>query len=111
MKVLTEDGTIPDKDRPSRKGSTFGSNKQRHEKVIVLGLKVLLLNPRYVFCPGNLISNWSGPFKVSKLFPDGKVEIEDKDGGTFKVNGHRVKPYFGGEMLVTNTTFRQKPIQ
>jgi hypothetical protein len=109
MKVLTEDGTIPDKDRPSRKGSTFGSNKQRHEKVIVPGMEVLLLNPRYIFCPGNLISNWSGPFKVSKLFPDGKVEIEDKDGATFKVNDHHVKPYLGEEMLVTNTTFRQKP--
>ena len=80
MKVLTEDGAIPDKDRPSRKGSTFGSNKQLHKMVIVPGMQVLLFNSRLRLFPGKLIPNWSGPFKVSKLFPDGKVEIEDKVG-------------------------------
>ena len=44
--------------------------------------------------PEKLRSRWSGPFIVKEVFPHGAVElIDEKGGNTFKVNGHRLKPY------------------
>nr|GEU37539.1 reverse transcriptase domain-containing protein [Tanacetum cinerariifolium] len=39
-----------------------------------------------------------GPFTITKVFPYGSVELSQPDGPNFKVNGHRVKHYFGGEV-------------
>jgi hypothetical protein len=62
------------------------------------GQLVLLFNSRLRLFPGKLKSRWSGPFKVSKVFPYGAVEVKDPDSErTFKVNGQRLKPYYGGE--------------
>ncbi|CAH9138432.1 unnamed protein product [Cuscuta epithymum] len=60
------------------------------------GDKVLLFNSRLKLFPGKLKSRWSGPFKVIKAYPYGTVEIEDANGGPFKVNGHQLKLYHGG---------------
>ena len=44
--------------------------------------------------PGKLRSRWTGPFIVKVVYPYGAVEIENSDNGkTFKVNGHRLKPF------------------
>ena len=44
--------------------------------------------------PGKLRSRWTGPFIVKVVYPYGAVEIENtKNGKTFKVNGHRLKPF------------------
>ncbi|KAL5563797.1 hypothetical protein UlMin_033544 [Ulmus minor] len=49
--------------------------------------------------PGKLKSCWSGPFKIAQIYPFGAVELEDeKSGRKFKVNGQRIKHYFGGEV-------------
>nr|GEW85697.1 reverse transcriptase domain-containing protein [Tanacetum cinerariifolium] len=42
--------------------------------------------------------HWSGPFTITKFFPYGTVELSQPDGPNFKVNGHRVKHYFGGDV-------------
>ncbi|GJV40301.1 reverse transcriptase domain-containing protein [Tanacetum coccineum] len=39
-----------------------------------------------------------GPFTITKVFPYGTVELSQPDGPNFKVNGHRVKHYFGGDL-------------
>nr|GEY14139.1 reverse transcriptase domain-containing protein [Tanacetum cinerariifolium] len=39
-----------------------------------------------------------GPFTITKVFPYGTVELSQPDGPNFKVNGHRVKHYFGGDI-------------
>nr|GEW98822.1 reverse transcriptase domain-containing protein [Tanacetum cinerariifolium] len=39
-----------------------------------------------------------GPFTITKFFPYGTVELSQPDGPNFKVNGHRVKHYFGGDV-------------
>nr|GEU79939.1 reverse transcriptase domain-containing protein [Tanacetum cinerariifolium] len=39
-----------------------------------------------------------GPFTITKVFPYGTVELSQPDGPNFKVNGHRVKHYFGGDV-------------
>ncbi|KAL0453550.1 UNVERIFIED_CONTAM: Retrovirus-related Pol polyprotein from transposon.6 [Sesamum latifolium] len=47
---------------------------------------------------GKLRSRWFGPFEVSNVFPYGAVEIKSFDTGkTFKVNGHRLKPFINGD--------------
>ena len=61
------------------------------------GQQVLLFNSRLRLFPGKLKSRWSGQFIVTQVFPYGTIEITHPDKGTFKVNGKRVKPYFGGE--------------
>nr|GEX94988.1 reverse transcriptase domain-containing protein [Tanacetum cinerariifolium] len=39
-----------------------------------------------------------GPFTITKVFPYGTVELSQPNGPKFKVNGHRVKHYFGGDV-------------
>nr|GEW79408.1 transposon Ty3-I Gag-Pol polyprotein [Tanacetum cinerariifolium] len=40
----------------------------------------------------------SGPFTIAKVFPYGTVELSQANGPNFKVNGHRVKHYFEGDV-------------
>nr|GFA22812.1 reverse transcriptase domain-containing protein [Tanacetum cinerariifolium] len=47
---------------------------------------------------GKLKTRWSGPFTIAKVFPYGMVELSQANGPNFKVNGHRVKHYFGGDV-------------
>ncbi|GJZ89293.1 hypothetical protein Tco_0661075 [Tanacetum coccineum] len=35
---------------------------------------------------------------ITQVFPYGTVELSQPDGPNFKVNGHRVKHYFGGDI-------------
>nr|GEZ86541.1 reverse transcriptase domain-containing protein [Tanacetum cinerariifolium] len=37
-------------------------------------------------------------FTITKVFPYGTVELSQPDGPNIKVNGHRVKHYFGGDV-------------
>nr|GEV49857.1 reverse transcriptase domain-containing protein [Tanacetum cinerariifolium] len=43
-----------------------------------------------------------GPFTITKVFPYGTVELSQPDGPNFKVNGHRVEHYFGGDVPQLN---------
>nr|GEZ32761.1 reverse transcriptase domain-containing protein [Tanacetum cinerariifolium] len=47
---------------------------------------------------GKLKTRWSGPFTITKVFPYGTVELSQANGPNFKVNGHIVKHYFGGDV-------------
>ncbi|CAL9029911.1 unnamed protein product [Prunus brigantina] len=58
------------------------------------GQKVLLFNSRLKLFPGKLKSRWTGPYLVTQVFPHGAIQITNEaQGNTFKVNGHRLKPY------------------
>nr|GEW52952.1 DNA-directed DNA polymerase [Tanacetum cinerariifolium] len=59
---------------------------------------VLLFNSRLKIFSGKLKSRWSGPFTISQVFPYGTVELSQPDGPYFKVNGHRLKHYFGEDV-------------
>ncbi|GJW12231.1 reverse transcriptase domain-containing protein [Tanacetum coccineum] len=37
-------------------------------------------------------------YPITKVFPYGTIELSQPDGPNFKVNGHRVKHYFGGDL-------------
>ena len=61
----------------------------------MVGDFVLLNNSRLHLFPGKVKSEWTGPYLVTQLFPNGAVELETKEGVRFKVNGQRIKTYYG----------------
>jgi hypothetical protein len=61
-------------------------------KVFNPGDKVLLFNSRVkLFGHGKLRSKWLGSYLIVDTSPHGAITIQDDDGNTFKVNGHRLK--------------------
>ena len=75
------------------------NTKKWHDKKILPkdvteGQKILLFNSRLKFFPRKLNSRWTGPYTIAKVYTYGVVELIDPERGTtFKVNGHRVKPF------------------
>ncbi|GJV06940.1 reverse transcriptase domain-containing protein [Tanacetum coccineum] len=67
-------------------------------RIFNVGDRVLLFNSRLKIFSGKLKTRWSGPFTITKVFPYGTIELSQPDGPNFKVNGHRVKHYFGGDL-------------
>ncbi|KAM2645544.1 hypothetical protein EV1_019084 [Malus domestica] len=74
--------------------------KAFHDKMIrgksfSIGQKVLLFNSCLRLFPGKLRSKWVGPFVITNVFPYDAVQVQSlKTGQEFKVNGHRLKPYY-----------------
>nr|GEV87465.1 reverse transcriptase domain-containing protein [Tanacetum cinerariifolium] len=54
--------------------------------------------PYKLIFSGKLKTRWSGPFTITRVFPYGTVELSQPNGPNFKVNGHRVKHYFRGDI-------------
>nr|GEU95906.1 hypothetical protein [Tanacetum cinerariifolium] len=67
-------------------------------RIFNVGDRVLLFNSRLKVFSGKLKTRWSRPFTITKFFPYETVELSQLDGPNFKVNGHRVKHYFGGDV-------------
>ncbi|GKB47962.1 hypothetical protein Tco_0898715 [Tanacetum coccineum] len=67
-------------------------------RVFNVGDQVLLFNSRLKMFLGKLKSRWSGPFTITQVFPYGTVELSQNSRPNFKVNGHRIKHYFGGDV-------------
>nr|GEU93813.1 hypothetical protein [Tanacetum cinerariifolium] len=65
-------------------------------RIFNVGDQVLLFNSRLKIFSGKLKTRWSGPFTITQVFPYGTVELSKPDDPNFKLNGHRVKHYFGG---------------
>nr|GEV25854.1 reverse transcriptase domain-containing protein [Tanacetum cinerariifolium] len=63
--------------------------------------QVLLFNSRLKVCSGKLKTRWSRPFTITRVFPYGTIELSQPNGLNFKVNGHHVKHYFGGDIPST----------
>ncbi|XP_024990632.1 uncharacterized protein LOC112524920 [Cynara cardunculus var. scolymus] len=76
--------------------------KAFHDKIIslkefVVEQKVLLFHSRLKLFPDKLRSWWVVPFIVVKVYAHGAVDIESpKTGKSFKVNAHRLKPFYEG---------------
>ncbi|CAM9000551.1 unnamed protein product [Rhodiola kirilowii] len=77
--------------------------KLYHDKFILrrsfeVGQQVLVFSSWLKLMPGKLRSRWTGPFTITKVFNHGALELESPaDKQRFKVNGQRVKPYYGEE--------------
>ncbi|GKA97297.1 retrovirus-related pol polyprotein from transposon TNT 1-94 [Tanacetum coccineum] len=67
-------------------------------RIFNVGDRVLLFNSRLKIFSEKLKTRWSGPFTITKVFPYGTIELSQPDGPNFKVNGHRVKHYFRGDL-------------
>nr|GEV42506.1 reverse transcriptase domain-containing protein [Tanacetum cinerariifolium] len=65
-------------------------------RIFNVGDQVLLFNSRLKIFSGKLKTRWSGPFTITQVYSYGTIELSQPNGPTFKVNGHRVKHYFGG---------------
>nr|GEY29308.1 reverse transcriptase domain-containing protein [Tanacetum cinerariifolium] len=75
------------------------------DSVFNVGDRVLLFNSRLKIFSGKLKTRWSRPFTITHVFPNGTVKLSQTDGPNFKVNGHRLKHYFGEDipkMVVPN---------
>nr|GEU86843.1 reverse transcriptase domain-containing protein [Tanacetum cinerariifolium] len=67
-------------------------------RIFNVGYQVLLFNSHLKVFSGKLKIRWSGPFTITQVFPYGTIELSQPNGPNFKVNGHRVKHYFGGDI-------------
>nr|GFA45935.1 reverse transcriptase domain-containing protein [Tanacetum cinerariifolium] len=67
-------------------------------RVFKISDRVLLFNSRLKIFSGKLKSRWSDPFTISQVFPYGTIELSQPNGPNFKVNGHRLKYYFGEDI-------------
>nr|GFB28255.1 reverse transcriptase domain-containing protein [Tanacetum cinerariifolium] len=67
-------------------------------RVFNVGDQVLLFNSRLKIFSWKHKTRWSRPFTIAQVFPYGTIELSQPDGPNFKVNGHRVKHDFGGDI-------------
>ncbi|GJZ93089.1 reverse transcriptase domain-containing protein [Tanacetum coccineum] len=67
-------------------------------RVFNVGDRVLLFNSRLKIFSGKLKTRWSRPFTITQVFPYGIVELSQNSRPNFKVNGHRIKHYFGEDI-------------
>nr|GEV32410.1 reverse transcriptase domain-containing protein [Tanacetum cinerariifolium] len=68
------------------------------DRVFNIGDRVLFFNSRLKIFLGKLKTRCSGPFTINQVFPYGTVELSQTEGPNFKVNGHRLKHYFGKDI-------------
>ncbi|XP_019433574.1 PREDICTED: uncharacterized protein LOC109340354 [Lupinus angustifolius] len=85
-----------------------GRTKIWHDKHILrrefqVGELVPLFNSKSRLFPKKLNSRWSGPFKVTNVYPYGTFEIWIEERGNFKINGQHLKHYLADERLEKQT--------
>ena len=69
------------------------------KEVIKPGDQVMVYNSRLRLIPGKLRTHWEGPFSVVQVYDYGVVELKG-DSGTFKVNAHQIKVYYGDRLII-----------
>nr|GEY18429.1 reverse transcriptase domain-containing protein [Tanacetum cinerariifolium] len=67
-------------------------------RIFNVGDQVLLFNSRLKIFFGKLKTHWSCPFIITKVYPYGTAKLSHADGSNFKVNCHRLKHYYGGDV-------------
>nr|GEV84807.1 reverse transcriptase domain-containing protein [Tanacetum cinerariifolium] len=67
-------------------------------RVFNIGDRVLLFNSRLTISSGKLKTRWTRPFTVTQVFPYGTIELSQTDRPNFKVNDHRLKHDFEGDI-------------
>nr|GEZ40160.1 reverse transcriptase domain-containing protein [Tanacetum cinerariifolium] len=67
-------------------------------RIFNVGDQVLLFNSHLKIFSGKLKTRCFGPFTITRVFPYGTIELSQPNGPNFKVNGHRVKHYFDGDI-------------
>nr|GEU97738.1 reverse transcriptase domain-containing protein [Tanacetum cinerariifolium] len=67
-------------------------------RIFNVGDQVFLFNSRLKIFSGKLKTHWSGPFTITEVYPYGTAKLAHADGSNFKVNCHRLKHYYGGDV-------------
>ncbi|GJZ87175.1 reverse transcriptase domain-containing protein [Tanacetum coccineum] len=67
-------------------------------RIFKVGDRVLLFNSRLKIFSRKLKTCWTGPFIITRVFHYGTVELSQTDRPNFKVNDHRLKHYFRGDI-------------
>nr|GEY99187.1 reverse transcriptase domain-containing protein [Tanacetum cinerariifolium] len=67
-------------------------------RIFNVGDRVLLFNSHLKIFSRKLKTRWSGPFTITRVFPYRTVKLSQPEGPNIKVNDHRVKYYFGGDI-------------
>nr|GEY13535.1 reverse transcriptase domain-containing protein [Tanacetum cinerariifolium] len=67
-------------------------------RIFNVGDQVLLFNSRLKIFSGKLKTRWSGPFTITEVYPYSTAKLSHADGSNFKVNCHRLKHYYGGDV-------------
>ncbi|TMW97002.1 hypothetical protein EJD97_006410 [Solanum chilense] len=83
-----------------KKDNDLKSEKRK----FMVGDLVLLDSSRLCWLPGKIKSKRTGPYLITQVCPHGAVELETKEGVRFKVNGERIKLYFGHIESVNEVT-------
>nr|GFA15651.1 hypothetical protein [Tanacetum cinerariifolium] len=92
---------IPNSTKPEPKPIMIKKLRVRNE--FKVEFKVLMYDSKYKFNAPKIRPKWCGPFTVRHDYPSEYVELYDKHGGSFIVNGHRVKLYYVDEQLNKHT--------
>nr|GEW63895.1 DNA-directed DNA polymerase [Tanacetum cinerariifolium] len=67
-------------------------------RVFNVGDRFLFFNSRLKIFSGKFKTRWSGHFTITKVFSYGTVELSQANRPNIKVNGHRLKHYFGRDV-------------
>ena len=62
---------------------------------------VLVYDSKLHLFSGKFKSRWFGPCVIKRDLGHGAFEVQSSTGGTFKVNGQRLKHYRAGDQLYT----------
>nr|GEV84756.1 hypothetical protein [Tanacetum cinerariifolium] len=68
------------------------------DRVFNIGARVLLFNSRLKILSSKLKSRWSGPFTIFHVFFIWHCRVIPNRRAKFKVNGHRLRHYFGEDI-------------
>ncbi|GJX25834.1 hypothetical protein Tco_0232130 [Tanacetum coccineum] len=68
--------------------------------VFNVGDRVILFNSKLKIFLGKIKTCRIRPFTVAQVFPYRTIELSQTNGPNFKVNGHRLKHYFGGDIPI-----------
>nr|GEU53684.1 reverse transcriptase domain-containing protein [Tanacetum cinerariifolium] len=67
-------------------------------RIFNVGDQVLLFNSHLKIFSGKFKTRWSGPFTITEVYPYGTAKLSHANGSNFKVNCHRLKHYYGGDV-------------
>nr|GEZ10689.1 reverse transcriptase domain-containing protein [Tanacetum cinerariifolium] len=67
-------------------------------RIFNVGDQVLLFNSCLKIFSGKLKTRWSGPFTITKVYPYATAKLSHANGSNFKVNCHRLRHYYGGDV-------------
>nr|GEX02296.1 hypothetical protein [Tanacetum cinerariifolium] len=86
---------VQDKPHDDEQTKKWHDSRLHGDKDFKVGDQVLLYNSLLKMYPRKLKSKWSSPDIIKVVYPHEAIEITDKDVFRFKVNGQRLKKYYG----------------